>query len=149
MTFNRKEWMKEWKKQNKEKLAEQQRVRYHKEPDKHKAINKKWLDTNKERRQEYRKKYREENKDKFKEYDRQKWLRERKRQDESASRPRPEFCEFNCGRGPVVWDHDPNTGKWRSWPCQYCNTSMGLAKHRPDILRKMADVIEEHQKQHG
>lgn len=149
MAFDRRAWIKEWKKRNKDKLAAQARERRRKDPDPHREINQKWMAENKERRREYRRQYRANNLDKFREYDRQKWLREKKIQDELATRPRPESCEFGCGRGPVVYDHDHATKQFRSWPCKECNTAMGLAGDNPEILRKMADLIDKHRVEHG
>lgn len=124
----------DWRANNREKVRE---------------LNKKWIEDNKEHHTEWRLGYRERNKEKFKEYDRQRWLRDKQAQDESATRPRPELCEFGCGRGPVVYDHDHDTMEFRSWPCKECNSVMGLVYDRSDILRKMADVIDAHKAEHG
>lgn len=61
----------------------------------------------------------------------------------------PDKCQFCYTIGPVVYDHDHTTDIFRSWPCNMCNRAMGLVKDRPDVLRKMADCIEEHNLKYG
>lgn len=39
-------------------------------------------------------------------------------------------------------DHNHNTGEVRDLLCQRCNTMVGMALERPDILRKGAEYLE-------
>ncbi len=43
-------------------------------------------------------------------------------------------------------DHCHRTGKVRALLCSNCNTALGYARDRPDILRTLADYIEHHEK---
>lgn len=75
-------------------------------------------------------------------------LRE-KRLTEIAGRPRPYVCELceqpNTRRDDVIaFDHCHKHGHFRGWLCDRCNTTLGQAEDKPDLLRKMADYLERH-----
>ena len=43
-------------------------------------------------------------------------------------------------------DHDHTTGKVRGFLCNHCNVSIGMARESADLLRRLADYVEAHQK---
>lgn len=45
---------------------------------------------------------------------------------------------------PLAVDHDHVTGAVRALLCKSCNQALGMAKENPEVLRRMADYIEEH-----
>jgi len=82
-------------------------------------------------------------------------LTREQRKENIAGRKKPDYCEV-CGeletatkRGSkkeltrrLCFDHDHNTGNFRGWICNRCNTILGYAKDTPDVLRKLADYLE-------
>ena len=75
-----------------------------------------------------------------------------------AGRPMPEFCEV-CGKTPspstrlvegkmvtipleLHYDHDHATGHFRGWLCHKCNFALGNVNDSPELLRKLADYLE-------
>ena len=46
-------------------------------------------------------------------------------------------------QSPFSVDHCQKTMVARGWICNPCNSSMGLAQHDPDLLRLMANYLEE------
>lgn len=73
--------------------------------------------------------------------------RREKRLAEIAGRPRPDVCDIckepNTRRNDVIaFDHCHKHGHFRGWLCDRCNTTLGAAEDRPDLLRKMADYLE-------
>lgn len=45
---------------------------------------------------------------------------------------------------PLSIDHDHETGVVRALLCKNCNQALGFVKDSPELLRRMADYIEEH-----
>jgi len=45
-------------------------------------------------------------------------------------------------QSPFSVDHCQKTMIARGWLCNPCNSAMGLAQHKPELLRKMADYLE-------
>lgn len=104
---------------------------------------------NPEKRRQWEQTSRDKDPTRFVQKRKRHWQRHLALQELAADRPRPDQCE-HCGRpGKVVWDHDHETGHWRSWPCHKCNTVMGLVDDRPEVLRRLADTIEQHKQKHG
>lgn len=67
-----------------------------------------------------------------------------------AGRPKPECCDL-CGGKPSPWahrglvfDHCHQSGIFRGWLCDRCNRTLGQVKDSPDLLRKMATYLEQH-----
>ncbi len=64
---------------------------------------------------------------------------------EKPSRPIPERCEV-CGNLPrretLNYEHSHQTGKFRGWVCETCNSTLGHAKDNPQRLRALADYVE-------
>lgn len=66
---------------------------------------------------------------------------------EIAGRPRPDVCDIckdpNTRRKDVIaFDHCHKHGHFRGWLCDRCNTALGAAEDRPELLREMADYLE-------
>lgn len=57
-----------------------------------------------------------------------------------------ELCDTYVGIGINI-DHCHRTGKLRGFLCSECNRCLGCAKDNPEVLRKMADYIEHHQRE--
>ena len=63
------------------------------------------------------------------------------------TRPEPKVCEC-CGEAPsgryknLCLDHCHTTGKFRAWLCDKCNRALGMVRDNPDILRKLAMILE-------
>lgn len=52
---------------------------------------------------------------------------------------------YVCGSGDdLCIDHSHTTGEVRKVLCRYCNLTLGHAKDNPELLRKLADYLEEH-----
>jgi len=51
------------------------------------------------------------------------------------TRPKPEFCEMNCGRKTAHLDHDHITGAFRGWLCRRCNLGLGVLGDTAENLR--------------
>lgn len=66
----------------------------------------------------------------------------RARQEQAATRPRPENCEVCGDAGRICWDHDHTTGQFRGWLCDRCNTALGMVKDQANTLRALADYLE-------
>ena len=155
---NNPERIREWKRNN---------------PEKVKASGRRYYEANKEKLNKRAMDWAKENKDKVKangaKYKREKWrtdpdfrqktkdsaLRNRKKRLElMAGRPRSEACEL-CGQIPkptqnartVVFDHCHATGKFRGWLCDRCNKVLGLVYDDQDLLLKMRDYLVRNQ--HG
>lgn len=60
----------------------------------------------------------------------------------AAPRPKPDRCEICKTFGPIVYDHDHVSGKFRTWACHRCNRVMGAVQDDPQILRSIADHLE-------
>ena len=54
------------------------------------------------------------------------------------------ICSEHRGKYPLTVDHNHITGAIRALVCSKCNTLLGMADDRPDILRKAADYLDQH-----
>jgi hypothetical protein len=140
------EKVKEWRKNNPEKVLEQAR-RYRK---KHPETNKK-----------AKEKYRESNLDEIRARDKERQASKRKNDPDAqkirnehfkirreakmweiAGRPRAEFCEL-CGKQEMtVFDHCHNSELFRGWICDRCNKTLGLVYDDIELLKKMISYLE-------
>jgi len=73
--------------------------------------------------------------------------RREKRLTELAGRPRPDICDIckdqNTRRKDIIaFDHCHTHGHFRGWLCDRCNTVLGAAQDKPELLREMADYLE-------
>lgn len=140
------EKVKEWRKNNPEKVLEQAR-RYRK---KHPETNKK-----------AKEKYRESNLDKIRESDRLAQARRRKADPEGqkiryerwrnkkeaelwdiAGRPRADQCEICLDMVMTVFDHCHDGGHFRGWICDRCNRVLGCVKDNIELLNAMIKYLE-------
>lgn len=69
-----------------------------------------------------------------------------RRREAEAGRPRPDVCDIcakpNQIKKPIYWDHCHTSGKFRGWLCHRCNTILGKVDDDPEMLRKMANYLE-------
>lgn len=125
----------EYQRKNREKLREYFREYQRKNRERVRERFDAWAEKNPERIA----KYRADNVPKAREYYRQQTAK-------VAPRPRPELCEL-CG-GPsgkkaLNFDHCHAQGHFRGWLCTSCNLALGNAKDNPELLRRMADYVEQ------
>ncbi len=140
------EKVKEWRKNNPEKVLEQAR-RYRK---KHPETNKK-----------AKGKYREKNLDLIRESDKERQAQRRKQDPEGqriryerwlnkkeaelwdiAGRPRAEQCELCLKTVMTVFDHCHDGGHFRGWICDRCNRVLGCVKDDVKLLQAMINYLE-------
>jgi len=140
------EKVKEWRKNNPEKVLEQTRRYRAKNPD-----------TNKKAKA----KYRETNIEKIRESDRVAQARRRKEDPEGqkiryerwrnkkeaelwdiAGRPRAERCELCLEYVMTVFDHCHDGGHFRGWICDRCNRVLGSVKDNTELLKAMIRYLE-------
>ena len=144
--------VKEWRKKNPHKRAEEAaryRARY---PEKCAEVRRRYrerhLEEIRERDRENRKRIRhinpEKEKNRLKEFkDRQNALREKE-----AGRPKPNTCELCCkppefgGLKRIVWDHCHDSDVFRGWICDRCNKVLGLVGDSVDLLQLMVGYLE-------
>jgi hypothetical protein len=140
------EKVKEWRKNNPEKVLEQAR-RYRK---KHPETNKK-----------AKEKYRENNLDLIRESDKLRQAQRRKNDPEAqkirnehfkirkeakmweiAGRPRADKCDICHKDEMTVFDHCHAKGHFRGWICDRCNKTLGLVYDDIDLLKKLISYLE-------
>jgi hypothetical protein len=140
------EKVKEWRKNNPEKLLEQA-TRYR---NKHPETNIK-----------AKAKYREGNLKEIRERDKIAQAKRRKQDPEGqriryerwrtkkeaelwniAGRPRAEYCELCTESGLTVFDHCHDGGHFRGWICDRCNRVLGSVKDNVKLLKAMIDYLE-------
>lgn len=94
----------------------------------------------------YNREYYEANPEKFAEYSRKQAAKVAAKKEVLAGRPKPETCDVCSLPGDakvgIHWDHNHGTGKFRGWLCGSCNRALGLVKDSPELLRKLADYLE-------
>jgi len=83
-----------------------------------------------------------ENKLRRRKYNQENWLRQIKKLEELAGRPRPEKCEI-CGddKERICFDHCHKTGKFRGWICNRCNTILGKVDDNKKLLQSLIDYL--------
>ena len=140
------EKVKEWRKNNPEKVLEQAR-RYR---EKHPETNKK-----------AKEKYRKNNLEKVRQLDKIAQAKRRKNDPEGqriryekwrinkerelwtkAGRPRSEYCELCFEFGMTVFDHCHSNGNFRGWLCDRCNRVLGSVKDDVKLLKAMINYLE-------
>jgi Recombination endonuclease VII len=140
------EKVKEWRKNNPEKVAEQARRYRAKHPETGAKASKKYyekdLDSSRQKLRNRQRQYREEKPhlqkarmEKFK-------LKKESELWEIAGRPRPNTCELCFENSFTVFDHCHNNGHFRGWICDRCNRVLGSVKDDIKILQAMIDYLE-------
>jgi hypothetical protein len=61
--------------------------------------------------------------------------------EEISGREKPEVCDICGGGGMICFDHDHETGEFRGWICFHCNTTLGFARDKTEVLQKMIDYL--------
>ena len=76
--------------------------------------------------------------------------RKRKKQEQTAGRPRPDICEV-CGEFHlrIVFDHNHMTETFRGWLCDRCNKTLGMVYDSATLLRDLAQYVETKREEHG
>lgn len=60
-----------------------------------------------------------------------------------AGRSKPKVCEV-CGNSKkICFDHDHATGHFRGWICGHCNTILGFARDKTELLYKLIDYLNQ------
>jgi hypothetical protein len=72
-------------------------------------------------------------------------IRERRRTEKYATRPKPDACEIcSVTGGRIAFDHDHATGKFRGWLCTGCNVAIAMVREQPEILEKLIIYLRTH-----
>ena len=66
----------------------------------------------------------------------------KERREKLAGRKKPKQCEVCGAFGRICFDHVHDTGKFRGWICNRCNSALGFVKDSPELLRRLADYLE-------
>jgi len=142
------ERVKEWRKKNPEKVAEQNRRYNRRHPETHKKAAKKYREKNleliRERDRLIQKKRRKNNPEGQKKRNEHYKIRREAKRWELAGRPRALICELCSAEELTVFDHCHLCDMFRGWICDRCNKMLGLCKDSSDLLRKMANYLEKH-----
>ncbi len=138
---------------SKENINEKARNRYSKNPNPKKIRARKRYEINKEKikekKREFYQKHREEvliRNSQYKKENRERYtelskLSRERRLEKLAGRPKTEDCEICGSVEKIVYDHDHTSGKFRGWICFNCNTALGHARDRIEVLYKMIDYL--------
>jgi hypothetical protein len=140
------EKVKEWRKNNPEKVAAQNKRYNTRNPDVHKRAAIKYRQKNLEQIREKEKlaaRASRKNNPEAQRIRNENWrIRHEARLWDRAGRPRANECEICDSSGITVFDHCHSTDKFRGWVCDRCNKVLGLIKDSADLLRKLANYLE-------
>lgn len=141
------EKVKQWRKDNPEKVAEHAKRYSQRHPETNKKAKIKYRENNLEKirerdrlaKQRKRKSDPEGQKRRNEEYA----IRKEAKRWEIAGRPRPDVCDTckECN-GFIVFDHCHTSNKFRGWLCDRCNKVLGLLKDDSSLFRKLADYLD-------
>lgn len=141
--------VKEWRKRNPEKVAEQARRYRARHPETAEKASLKYreahVETLRERDRIAKREYRTTDKYKAAQAIRNRRYKERQRleREKLARRPQPDCCEICKGNEyRIVWDHCHAHGHFRGWICDRCNRVLGIVKDDPKLLRTLAKYLE-------
>lgn len=59
----------------------------------------------------------------------------------TPTRPKPVFCEAQCGRKAFLIDHCHSTGAFRGWLCNKCNMAIGALGDNTEGVRKALNYL--------
>jgi len=141
------EKVKEWRRNNPDKVLEQARRYRKKHPETGKKAKEKYrsanLDECRLREKEYQSKRRKEDP----EGQRVRYERWRNKKEaelwDIAGRPRAQRCELCLESGITVFDHCHNEGHFRGWICDRCNRVLGCVKDDTELLKAMIKYLED------
>lgn len=141
--------VKQWRKNNKEKVNEQARRRRAKVPEKFEAADARYWDRHKERLRPIAAERARKRRAADPEGQRRRAAKWRAKREANlavlAGRPRPSACDLCCGCvGGIVFDHCHVGGQFRGWLCDRCNKVLGLIKDDPTLLEEMAIYLRKH-----
>ena len=143
------EVVKQWRKDNPEKWAEQCKRYQSKHKDKLDVYRKEWREKNiehvRKRDREQRKRLRTLNPEAEKARLKRFSERQEQKRIQEAGRNKPELCEIcSTNEFKIVFDHCHNSGKFRGWICDRCNRVLGIVKDSPQLLKELALYLEQH-----
>ncbi len=140
------EKVKDWRKKNPEKVAEQAK-RYSKlHPETNKRAKIKYRENNIEKIRERDKlaQAKKRNSDPAAQKIRNEHFKIRREAKmwEIAGRPRAEKCDICKKEEMTVFDHCHTKGHFRGWICDRCNKTLGLVYDDIDLLKKLISYLE-------
>ena len=158
--YNKREWRKQWVRNNPEKVKEQHRRHYEIHKEYIKSKTKQWCLDNPERRKEYKKQYYKDNYQKIRIY-RQQYYKNHCEQVKENNLKRvyglsPEdwqkiwdnqegkckICDVPFESPPEAYiDHNHLTGKIRGLLCSKCNFAIGLLGDDPKLMIKAIEYL--------
>lgn len=148
MAKSKYDYVKEWRKRNPEKRAEEARRYRQRYPEKVRATSMRWLNLNRDKARERgaenaRKRRRNDPEGQRLRMAKFKAKKEAERV-EIAGRPRPSICDLCRGNHHlgIVFDHCHESGNFRGWICDRCNKVLGLVADNALLLRKMARYLD-------
>lgn len=140
------EKVKEWRKNNPEKVLEQAKRYRKKHPEANKKAKKKYRENNLDRVRELDKiaQARRRNADPVGQKIRYERWRNKKESElwDIAGRPRAKKCELCLEMGMTVFDHCHVKGYFRGWICDRCNRVLGCVKDDVILLKAMIKYLE-------
>ena len=140
------EKVKEWRKNNPEKVLEQARRYRKKHPESNKKAKEKYKSSNLEKIRELDKISQRKRRSLNPESQRIRYDRWRIKKEASlwdlAGRPRANKCELCLNDGFTVFDHCHKLGHFRGWICDRCNRVLGSVKDDVLILKKMIEYLD-------
>lgn len=145
----RKEYARQWRKNNPQKSAEHAKRSRIKNKDKIVERQRKWCAQNKEHHIQNSKEWYKNNKDRVRDLRLQREFGMTLEEYNAMFVSQNGLCSI-CGGGPdaknkrLAVDHDHKTGKIRSLLCRGCNVGIGNLKDSPDLLEKAAKYIRNH-----
>lgn len=101
----------------------------------------KWTQIPKEIRRKRMKDFLEKHPDYKKVYN-SKYFRD-KQLEALAGRPKPKSCEVCDSYSlKICFDHNHDTGQFRGWLCQNCNSALGFVKDNKEILERLIKYLK-------
>lgn len=126
--------------------TEEARIYRAKHPDKVKAAQGRYQAKNADKIREQAKLAARAIRKRYPEREKVRQARMRERREEKlaalAGRHRPASCDLCNSTERIAFDHCHVTGKFRGWLCDACNRTLGVVKDNPELVRKMADYLE-------
>ncbi len=138
--------VKEWRKNNPEKVLEQARRYRAKHPESNVKAKAKYREANIEEIRERDRMAQAKRRHQDPEGQRVRYERWRTKKEAElwsiAGRPRAEVCELCFEAGMTVFDHCHDGGHFRGWICDRCNRVLGSVKDDVKLLEAMINYLE-------